>query len=391
MCLKMLFLLLFAPDFAYASFFSLLLGFIAPYFCYGPIYSAMYGMEGITESIRLVLAYPLATQVTIGTGFVAGVSMYPLLHFPMNGIHGVHWMNFTLPALTTIALALCYVYSPDERLYVPEGSFVDPSRVPLMNSILRYDIKTGEIRTYSISTGGWVGPAALRKEGEQLANSIRKSNDPIFDDRVVAWLDSFTFVDAASKYPDRVVNVRNKSQLKAAENLMLQIDGIVSLILERSQNGTRSLSEVEAKLVEVMGKMDDFNQTRRNESRKWREVDEIEAASIAVELLLILKRTNKEIEADRTNALVKDAESYVQRKNPNLVLFVEDEEVPGESIESQLHFHNWDGGSEIETAIHSFQRISNDDKWQRLRSRTIQVGTILFSIVAMSMMNHGSV
>ena len=365
-------------------------GFVAPYFCYGPAFSAMYGMEGITESMRTILSYPIAAQVTMGTGFVAGVSMYPLLHFPMNGIKGIHWINFSLPTLTAIALALWYVYSPDEKMYVPEGSFIEPTKVPLLDSILRYNIETGEIETYSISVGGWVGPADLRKEGEQLANKLRESNDPAFDDRVVAWLDSYTFMDAASKYPDRVVSVRDNHQLKAAEEVMLRMDGIVAFILERSRNGKSSTAETEERLVEVMSKMDELNQIRRSDRRKWREVDEIEAASVAVELLLILKLIATEKEAERGALLMKDAEGYISRKHPNLVLFAEDEEIKGESIQSQLLMRKWaDGAPDIAAAIESFRRINDDDKWERRRNRTIQVGTILLSIASMFMMNLG--
>jgi hypothetical protein len=367
-------------------------GFVAPYFLYGPVCFVLYGMEGVTESTRFLLSFPLATQVTMATGFVAGVSMFPLLYFPMNGIPGVHWMNFSGPALLATALALWYVYSPDDRMILPVGSFLDPQQIPLLDTIARYNVSTDELEAYSISSKKWIGPVDVRDVGQQLASTLRQNKDPVFDDRIVAWLDCYTFMDAAVKYPDRVVTVPDEKSIREKEHSMLVVDGVVAFILARSKAADQKVnsnpSSTRERLVEVVHRIKQTQISRKGDTFVRDTVILIETLSVAVELLLLLQQNGDQSEFGETlNEILNES---IQRSNLGLVVFTADEKVPGESIESQLRFQAWKQGGPVgfAVAMAEWNRISDEDKERRWNQRIFRVGTVLLSIGGMVLLNY---
>jgi hypothetical protein len=372
-------------------------GIVAPYFLYGPVCSAMYGIEGVTESTRFLLAFPFATQVTMATGFVAGLAMYPLLYFPMNGIRGLHWIYFSGTALAASALALWYVYSPygdDERMLLPEGSFVQPAKIPLLDAIVRYNAATGEMGAYSISSGDWIGPVEMREEGHRLADILRQNKDPAFDDKVVAWLGSYTFMDVASRYPDRVVTVRNQKSIQAKEDAMLATDGVVAFMLERSKkassNREGSLPATREKLLDVANIITQSRYYKNSRTQSMKNVALIETMSIAVELLMMLHQQTDD-QNEQKQALIKEIENFVQMTKLDLVVFTGDEKVKGESIESQLQDQAWKGGdaANVAAAVVAWKRVHEDDQHRRRKDLAFQVGAVLLSIGGVVLLNQG--
>jgi hypothetical protein len=63
--------------------------------------------------------------------------------------------NFRKLALATSVAALLYMYRgrEDATLPIPEGSYIEPTQREIVDSILRYDVSCGEVRTYSLCKG----------------------------------------------------------------------------------------------------------------------------------------------------------------------------------------------------------------------------------------------
>lgn len=84
----------------------------APHFLYGPALSHLYGIEDASGVISSILQFPFVQSVTLATGAAAGLMIYPVLYFPINGIKGVPWAKFSLPPLLAAAAATYWVFSP---------------------------------------------------------------------------------------------------------------------------------------------------------------------------------------------------------------------------------------------------------------------------------------
>ena len=388
-------------------------GFVAPYFVYGPCYQAMYDISGITESTRMLMAFPLATQVIIATGFVAGTALYPMLYYPMNGVPGLNWLNFSAPALLAISLALCYVYTPDDlSIPLPDGVYVDPKLVPLLDAIPRYNITTGEIQLYSMSSDTWI-PNTKNSEiddvllqGQELANRVRNNNtnnSQAFDDRVVAFLNSYTFLDGATKYPNRTIFVPPAIEIQEKQEEMLTADGIVAYIAKRRRKEIRkgsdddnddAAADVDTRIMEIIKKMDGINndkqQQRNPTTRRLEKLHNIEALSIAVELLMVLKEKNRQQQQDSSSSkMIDDLEYYIKRHSPHpITLYNSDNEGSSSaSVESQLETMKicvGDMTDDMKSLIKSWEHIHQSDQYERRKNIAIQTtGAIVLSLVGL--------
>lgn len=149
----------------------------APHFLYGPALSHLYGIEDASGVISSILQFPFVQSVTLATGAAAGLMIYPVLYFPINGIKGVPWAKFSLPPLLAAAAATYWVFSPDNAaaLPVPPGAHVPKELVPLLEANLRLDTGTGRMLSYSWCGGGfWAGPAGRCAEGRRCGGWWRR-------------------------------------------------------------------------------------------------------------------------------------------------------------------------------------------------------------------------
>ena len=149
-----------------------IVGYVAPRYVYGPLAEGIYGAEGMSSSMGILMAMPYVAEVCVVTGAVAGMLLHPLLYYPIRGVPGWHWAYLSGTALLAVVASSFYVYRgrEDARLPAPAGSFVEPSRREVVDSILRYDRASGEVRTYSLYRQGFVGPADKCMEGRRTAD-----------------------------------------------------------------------------------------------------------------------------------------------------------------------------------------------------------------------------
>ena len=380
-------------------------GFVAPYFVYGPLFQAMYGLEGMTESTRMILAYPMATQITMATGLVAGWAMFPVLYFPMNGITGASWKYFSAPALLGISLALLYVYTPNEGMTVPDGTYIEPQDVALLDSIVRYNVSREKSQAFSLSSGQWVvGPVECVQTGRELLSQLeitrnqnysywQDDNTTIttFDDRLIAWLDSYTWLDGASNYPNHVVSIPNRKKLESKQQILLETDAVVAYIVQRAKQNEKTMTQTQ--LLEAIEKMDELNpKNKKAKSGKvlLQQLQSMEALSVAVELLLLLRQQQQQQDdetKDHMERTIQECEQFIHLHNNKtpIVLYAKDEEVDpylkGVSVESQLQALGWNiKDRDVEELLPMWQEVYQEHEDQRWRDLAIQgAGVVLLS------------
>jgi hypothetical protein len=311
-------------------------GFVAPIKVWGPIMEYCWGLEGMTQSMKYVMSIPFATEVSVATGIVAGTILHPLLYYPVHGIKGVHW-GFPLAAVMS---ALYYIYygRDESGLPVPEGSYIEPSQLDMVDSILRYNNSSGLIETYSLKSEQFIGSPEKFFQGQKIAESSRayasSGDNVVFDDRMLAFVYNYWDIKTASRFPDHVVsNIPSASSLQHTQDSMIFTDALVASILHKSDFET------------IKSAVDDIVDRSAGKKRPLTDLKSFQKLKFALELLMLLQQNangDSLLNKQYANEIPK-LERYVRRMLPTVVLYTNDEQYKGESVESQLKSANWKG------------------------------------------------
>ncbi len=392
-------------------------GFVAPLYLYGPIYHALYGLEGISDALYY-LTFPHFTGISVTTGFAAGVAMYPILHYPIYGIPSVPWMNLTGAVLLGTSAALFYIYNPDDEnvMPLPEGCFVAKKDVPLLNSVIRYDVEKDDFGTYSLTTNEYVGNGDLKEKGQQMAQTVRKyqqggwnTQQYTFDHQVLAVLGNFFDHGIADRFEKNVVKVRDVRELQDYEEIMYRTDWVVKCMMERNRAskdrysysmGARKKEASDVEKLKKYGIVSDRECKRR--------LKNIESTSTAVELLMINRLAEKNIREGgaqsnvssfMSNPLEKivsyfseekkkkddpsalELETWIRKRCPGILLYRDEEEqagLSGQSVEAQLETLRWEGPSYSDTLEH-WREVCGQERGEKLRNGILITTSLLAS------------
>ena len=388
-------------------------GYVAPHHLYGPMLETMYGMDGMSSSIQHIVNLPYVTSTCVVTGAVAGMVLHPLLYYPVHGVPGWHWGVLSGTAFAAVIASSFYVYRgrEDARLPLPEGCYVDPSAREVVDSILRYDVAQREVRTYSLHGGEFVGPPDRCMEGRRIAEACRSysggkadwantkiwgrgSNDDkwgggsgkfgwnvwgaawdgseraVFDDRVLAFVYNYWDAGTRARYPERLVTIKSEAELQRTQNSAAWTDAVAACIILRDENVVAGTME------EVLTIIEDLNSSNKGQKFMSYKVKLLEDASAAIELLMIMKRSNQ---AESSGVSVEALERFVRERFPELTLYSADERYPGMSVESQLRVADWNG-SGLSNALDrwmSIQEMEMQRIWKNRRLLLVVSGIIL--------------
>ena len=349
-------------------------GIVAPTLVYGQVYSAIYGIEGISELVRQGLGLmPFALQISGATGFVAGMALYPILHYPMFGINNVHWVNFSGVILLASGVTLYHIYSSDgEKIMpiLPDGSFVTPKEKAILDSIIRYNLRSKCLETYSISTNSWIGTPEVHQKAHMISESIRLyhknswGNHYTYDDQVLAFLSRWMDNGLAERYPERIVTVKDPTELLKCQKALQNTDLIVYAILERMNNEPKGLERIVEKL-DSYGKS-----TSRREKRKL--IRDIHSVCAAVEVLMSQRADSQ---STRDDQLQEEVTIWIRKYFPDILLTKQEESAKngslGQSIESQLlTTAKWNMNKNV--AISNWEEQKKLER-QRRRNRRIMI------------------
>ncbi|KAL3763221.1 hypothetical protein ACHAW5_005181 [Stephanodiscus triporus] len=346
----------------------------------------------MSSSMGILMAMPYVAEVCVVTGAVAGMLLHPLLYYPIRGVPGWHWAYLSGTALLAVVASSFYVYRgrEDARLPAPAGSFVEPSRREIVDSILRYDRASGEVRTYSLYRQGFVGPADKCMEGRRIAAACRsysaKSGNAVFDDRVLAFVYNYWDVDTKVRYPERIVNIKAEEDLQLTQNSAASTDALVAFILrnerfdvDRTSTGSDSShdgggdGDGTAKVLTVINDLNSLSKGR-NLTYRARQFEDVYAA---VELLMIMKQSNL---SELKDVSVETLERFVLKSFPELILYSADEQYRGISVESQLRIANWKS-PELNHAIEKWKSVQERETRRIWTNRSLfVVSGILLSI-----------
>ncbi|KAL7471973.1 hypothetical protein ACHAXS_012290 [Conticribra weissflogii] len=367
-------------------------GYVAPNHVYGPVMEYVYGMEGMAQSIQYVLNVPFATEVCVVTGAVAGTLLHPLLFFPMNGIQGVHWGYYSGAALALVTSALYYVYYGQEGagLPVPVGSFIDPSNMDAVTSILRYNNETGEVDSYSLYSGKFLGSSEACLEGRMLAESSRayaRSGNTVFDDRLLAFVYNFWDGNAVLRYPDHVVQLKPKTEIQIIQDSMSVTDAAVAILLTRrstSRKHERDVSSHESygkthDLKSVLKKIEEMNKNRIDGKKQSPvNMDALDTVCVAIDLLMALKNNASTNPNNQHEEEIPKLEKFIRSWYPQIVLHKSDERYQGESVESQLQAAGWKR-PEISEAFLEWKEVHRQEVYRTWRNGffVVAAGAIL--------------
>jgi hypothetical protein len=355
-------------------------GFVAPSNVYGPIFEVMYGLDGMTQSMNYIMSVPFATEVCVVTGAVAGTILHPLLYVPIQGINGIHW---GLP-LVAASSALYYIYygRKETGLPVPEGSYVDPSKLDSIHSILRYNNASGQVETYSLRSQQFIGLTDVCDEGKRIAESSRlyasSGNKVVFDDRLLAFTYNYWDLNTATRYPDHVVSndIPSLSSLQQAQDSMLVTDASVAAILHKSD------------LKFIQKTIDDLDDRPLLDGKKRKSSGDMVAmknVTVALRLLMMLQRTPKEEMNESASFAVDEIpklERYIRRIHPKLVIYAADEKYKGESVESQLKNTGWKEQNDVSGALEEWKQIQAES-YKTWRNRVLLASSVAVSIIGL--------
>ncbi|KAL7453157.1 hypothetical protein ACHAWC_004827 [Mediolabrus comicus] len=353
-------------------------GFVAPSNVYGPMFEVMYGLEGMTQSMNYIMSVPFATEVSVVTGAVAGTLLHPLLYVPIQGINGIHW---GLP-LVAASSALYYMYygRKETGLPVPEGSYVDPSKLDSIHSILRYNNASGQVETYSLRSQQFIGSTDVCDEGKRIAESSRlyasSGNKVVFDDRLLAFAYNYWDLNTATRYSDHVVSTESLSTLQQAQDSMLVTDASVAEILHKSD------------LKSIQKTIDDLDDRTLLDGKKRKPSGDMETmknVNVALRLLMMLQRTPKEEMNENTSFAVDEIpklERYIRRIHPKIVIYAADEKYKGESVESQLKNTGWEGQNDVSGALEEWKQIQAES-YKTWRNRVLLASSVAVSVIGL--------
>ncbi len=355
-------------------------GYIAPNQVYGPVMEYCWQIEGMSQSMQYVMSVPFATEVSVATGAVAGMILHPLLYYPIHGISGIHW-GFPLAAVTS-ALYFIYYGREESGLPVPEGSYVDRSDLELVESILRYNNTSGEIETYSLKSEQFIGSVKKCFEGREMAELSRSyssasswgsNNKVVFDDRLLAFVYNYWDVKTAARYPDHVVsNIPSKSSLQMKQDSMLLTDASVATLLHKND------------LEAIQTALDDVDCGKTSSDGVKQSTVDLKAQSevnIALELLMLLRQMSKEdrVLVKQYSDEIPKLEKYIRRKSPQIVLYTNDEEYQGESVESQLRHCDWGRPTDLSNALEQWHRVQ-EESYRSWRNKALLASSVVLSI-----------
>ena len=349
-------------------------GLVAPNYLYGEAYNVLYGIDSVTPLIGQVMAVPFVSQISCTTGFVAGCAMYPLLHYPIFGIKNVAWTGFSGVLLVLSAATVYTIYKTDVNkhdMIAPVGSFCKPDMVPLLNTIVRYNTQTKQFESYSVTTKEWVGDPIVCDKGSDMADSIRsyqKNSDSwgqtyTFDNPMLSYLCHYFDRAIAERFPENIVSLKDKQVLSDYEEMMYKTDLVVALVNEKNEE--KPMQEiVDEKIVQMMSA-----QKSTYRSKCQRLLKKAASVAVGVELILAMQKQGvNELYCDHLKSIVtlKDVESWVRRRVPELMLFPEDEDCgfEGESVKSQLHHLEWESKS-VDHALENWANLSSKERRTR--------------------------
>lgn len=322
-----------------------LTGVVAPTFVYGNVYSVLYGIEGMSETIRQCFqVIPFGLQICGATGFVAGMALYPILHYPISGVKNMHWVNFSGLLLLASTVTMYHLYASDGEKVMPilqNGSYVTPKEKSSLNSVIRYNLTKSTFETYSISSNSWIGPPELYHKGKMTSDAVRLYNNNLpgqnitYDDQVLAFLSRWMDGRISERYHERIVQLMDPKDLKRCQLQLLKTDSVVYNIIHRKKSESSTLTSI----------LDQFcidgNCLSKGEKNRW--IKNIDIISNAVEALVALRAVDKKNQAN--GALQKEVDLWVRKRCPDAILLKEDENDHdgslGQSIESQLSNANW--------------------------------------------------
>ena len=347
-------------------------GFVAPNQVYGPMMENLWGLEGMAQSMNYVMSVPLATEVSVATGAVAGMILYPLLYYPVNGINGVHW-GFPLAAVTS-ALYFIYYGRQESGLPLPEGSYIDPIKLELVDSVLRYNNTSGQIETYSLKSEQFIGSVEKCLQGRRIAELSRSyssaGNKVVFDDRLLAFVYNYWDVKTATKYPDHVVSdIPSTTTLQQKQDSMVLTDASVATILHKNDWKT---------IQTAIDDVDDNSDGKKQSSSYLKSLQEV---NIALELLILLQQASKQEDAVLQKQYIDEIpqlEKFIRRKCSTIVLYTNDEEFKGESVESQLENCGWKGPN-LPGALQKWHHVQ-EESYNTWRNRVLLATSVVVSM-----------
>eukprot|EP00584_Thalassiosira_punctigera_P009187 CAMPEP_0172531676 /NCGR_PEP_ID=MMETSP1067-20121228/4981_1 /TAXON_ID=265564 ORGANISM="Thalassiosira punctigera, Strain Tpunct2005C2" /NCGR_SAMPLE_ID=MMETSP1067 /ASSEMBLY_ACC=CAM_ASM_000444 /LENGTH=513 /DNA_ID=CAMNT_0013316077 /DNA_START=312 /DNA_END=1851 /DNA_ORIENTATION=- len=355
-------------------------GYFAPNYVYGPVMENLYSLEGISQYFPYIMTLPFATQVSVATGAIAGMLLHPLLYYPMNGVAGVHWGYFSGTALAVVTSALVYVYygREDTGLPVPVGSFIEPSKIDIVDSVVRYNNVSGEVETYSLKEQKFVGPPDKCLEGRKIAGESRsyaRTGKVVFDDRLLAFLYNFFDEDTKTRYPEHILEIKTKRELQQKQDLMALTDASVAVILHdeayftgQHDNPARTTSNRGDDVIKIITTIKELISGGK---RHLPGFNSLEHVSFAIQLLMVLKQSKQD---QSTVDTVPALERFIRKRCPGLTLYTSEEKYNGESVESQLRIAGWNG-PELSKAKQRWDQIQRKEIDRTWRNRAFFVAT----------------
>ena len=286
---------------------------------------------------------------------------------------------------------ITYVYYARENvgLPIPDGSFVDPSNMALVDSILRYNNTTNTVETYSLEREKFIGSPTQCIEGQRIANTSRSfianSDKVVFDDRVIAFVYNWWDAKAKDKYPEHIVNIKTQDELQQLQNSMTYTDVAVAAILSSDKESVNQVNSKDA-VMNIINNLNAQNEERQGQlqSASFKQLEDV---TVAIELLMTMKK--KQLDQPLTtattithgdDALRQTLEQFIKKRYPTLTLYTSDEQYKDESVESQLKNAKW---KELEytDALNRWTHVHEKETYRTWRNRSLIVASgILLSI-----------
>ena len=311
-------------------------GYLGPNYAYGPILERLYGLDGMSASVERLMSYPLANEVCVATGALAGVLMYPLLYLPTEGVPGVRWQLSSGLALAATVGALGYVYmlQKDSGLPLPEGSYLSPTDLDLVLSILRYNSLRERIETYSPGRDRFLGPEQMRLDGAEIAESCRSyshwDKKAVFNDRLLAFAYNYWDTTTADRYPDNVVEIPTVDETSRRQGVVATSDALAAALMLGERRGEEGMER-------ILRTVDEITRDGRGKAG-IPSIDTFEDVASALEVLMTHRIHGRDLPADSTERQLED---FVRRRCPEALLSPSDETFARTSVETQLRNSGW--------------------------------------------------
>ena len=331
-------------------------GYVAPHYVYGEVYNQLYGITEIGDVCDWLMSVPFMTEVSISTGFVAGMALYPMLHFPMKGIPGVPYWNFSALVLALSTLGLYHVYTlPNNSekhentlpIPLPEGAYLPPNTLKYLDSIVRYNSETDEFQPYSPKVNDWLESLKEKQARDEACDKIRQyhakykgvgAGAVTFDHPIFAFLYRYIDHGIAERFQHHIISVPSPTQVLEHEEFMARTDLTIKFIAGR-RNENRGFIPQEHQIEKIAEQYKHYSGAISKEERV-RRVKNIQVVSIATDLYLLLKQKEREgTELSMEDyTLAQDLQRSINQKAPGVLLLQQDEKegFRGQSVESQL-------------------------------------------------------